>query len=396
MKKVLIVTDWLGCDGASKSLVSLLGCIDYEILSVDLMLLDNRDDFFRSMIPDEVRVIDPPKDIDAYFSPLHTAAWRLLSLGRLSLLSLRICQAILIRLARNTISTIQRVWIRAVSHLDRLPEGYDVIISYQDIWSAYYVALCGTAPIKISWNHNDYVKTKRLPEIDTVMMKHLSYLVTVSEERQKQLSASLPDFQQKIQVLPNILSSRLIHKMSGEIGGFEDDFQGYRVLTIGRLDHQKGIDIAIDACKLLIDRGFKVRWYVLGFGDAVLYKRQLDHLNLKDSFVFLGTEANPYPYIRQCDVYVQPSRFEGFGLALAEARILRKPCVVSDIDVFRKQIEHNHNGVVSFLDPVSVADNVQKILSNTELQDRFGRNLAKEQIGNEYAVKKFYKLLGVS
>lgn len=396
MKKALIVTDWLGCDGASKSLVSLLGCIDYEILNIDLMLLDNRDDFFRPMIPDEVRVVDPPEDIDAYLSPLHAAVWRLLSLGRISLLSLRIYQAILIRLACNPTGMIQRVWIRAVPHLDRLSEGYDVIISYQDIWSAYYVALRGTASIKISWNHNDYVRTGRIPRIDAVMMKHLSYLVTVSEERRKQLSINLPDFQQKIRVLPNILSPRLINKMSGIIGGFEDDFQGYRILTIGRLDYQKGIDIAIDACKTLIDRGLKIRWYVLGFGNPAVYRNKLDHLEPKDSFVFLGTKTNPYPYIKQCDVYVQPSRSEGFGLALAEARILKKPCVVSDIDVFCKQIEHNHNGLVSPLDPINIADNVQKILLNTEIQDRFARNLAKERIGNEYVVGEFYKLLGVS
>ena len=135
--------------------------------------------------------------------------------------------------------------------------------------------------------------------------------------------------------------------MSGLGNGFEDSFTGIRILTIGRLANQKGYDIALEACKKLKEKGINFRWYVLGKGPL---KEEIEKYiiknNLSKHFILLGVEANPYPFIKNTDIYVQTSRFEGFGLALAEARMLNVPIVTTRFDAVYNQMIDGKNGLV--------------------------------------------------
>ena len=92
-----------------------------------------------------------------------------------------------------------------------------------------------------------------------------------------------------------------------------------RILTVGRLTAQKAYEVAVDAMKLLKDQGIKARWYVLGEGELRnKLQQKIDSLGLKEDFLLLGAKENPYPYYKQCDLYVHATRFEGKSIAIQD------------------------------------------------------------------------------
>lgn len=177
-------------------------------------------------------------------------------------------------------------------------------------------------------------------------------------------------------------------------GSYNDNFNGIRILTIGRIAQGKRYDIAVDACKILKEKGINFRWYVLGDGDLrPEIEKQIQSNNLQDIFILLGVKPNPYPYIKDCNIYVQTSEFEGFGLAIAEARMLNKPVVTTEFDAVYNQMVQNKNGLVVGIDSKSVADGILKIIDNKELADSIVEYLKTEKKGNIEEINKFYELI---
>nr|WP_249316976.1 glycosyltransferase [Bacillus sp. FJAT-50079] len=176
---------------------------------------------------------------------------------------------------------------------------------------------------------------------------------------------------------------------------YEDNFEGIRILTIGRLAHQKGYDIAVDACKKLKSKGIKFKWYALGKGpleDDI--KAKIKENNLIDDFILLGVKANPYPYIRDANIYVQTSRFEGFGLAIAEARMLNIPVVTTRFDAVYNQMLEGKNGIVVDMDAEAVCEGILKLINDSNLRKNIIEYLQSEKKGNVEEIEKFYQLIG--
>ena len=129
--------------------------------------------------------------------------------------------------------------------------------------------------------------------------------------------------------------------------GFEDDFDGIRILTVGRLSEEKGQDIVPDILKKLKSAGYNVRWYLLGGGNLEInIKQKIEELNLQNDLILLGKKINPYPYYQECDVYVQTSRHEGFCITVAEAKIFNLPIVATDVVGIRDQLKNKNELVV--------------------------------------------------
>ena len=165
------------------------------------------------------------------------------------------------------------------------------------------------------------------------------------------------------------------------------------LITLGRLEPQKGYDIALEACALLRDR-FDFRWYVLGEGpQKAELEEKIRALGLQDRFVLLGTRLNPYPYLADCDIYVQPSRFEGKSIALEEAKAFRKPIVTTAFTTVADQITDGVTGSVASIDAASIAEKLAELLSGALLREKYTDNL-QSYAGNAGEIEKFYALLG--
>lgn len=140
---------------------------------------------------------------------------------------------------------------------------------------------------------------------------------------------------------------------------------GKTPIVVGRLTEQKGYDIAIKAASILKKRKINFVWYAIGGGrDEEKLKKLVATYNLEEQFVFLGRKDNPYPYMKNCDLYVQPSRHEGYGLTIVEARVLGLPIVVSNIRPLAEQIQDGVNGYVAELSAEAIADKIEYLYNN--------------------------------
>ena len=111
---------------------------------------------------------------------------------------------------------------------------------------------------------------------------------------------------------------------------------------------------------------------------------------LTETFIFAGGQDNPYPYFKYCDIYVQPSRFEGYCITVAEARVFRKPIVATDFDGAREQLKDNETGVIVPCTVERIAEAVEKLLTSRDLQEKFSVNLSKEKIDSQAKVLELW------
>jgi glycosyltransferase involved in cell wall biosynthesis len=197
----------------------------------------------------------------------------------------------------------------------------------------------------------------------------MDYVCCVSEGVRRAFCGALPGMAAKTRVFPNLLPCRDIRRMALE-GGFSDGYGGLRIVTVGRLHRQKGLDIAIAAfAKLSGAYGDSLRWYVLGDGpERARLERLIKRHGLAGRFVLMGARSNPYPFVAQCDIYVQPSRFEGFPLTLQEALILHRPCVATDFDGVRDVLSDGGNARIARRTPEAIAEAIDALAKDAALR----------------------------
>ncbi|MCR5452885.1 MAG: glycosyltransferase, partial [Lachnospiraceae bacterium] len=234
---------------------------------------------------------------------------------------------------------------------------------------------------KIAFVHVDYEKAGYTRGLDMGDYHRFDKIFAVSEEITDPFLKVHPAMKDKVFVFENTIDQKAIIEGSLNGRGFSDDYDGVRILTIGRLTAQKAYEVSIAAMKILKDRKVKARWYVLGEG--VLHRELLSLIKkegLEKDFILLGAVQNPYPYLRECDVYVHASRFEGKSIALAEAKTLGCAIVASDVSGNREQIKDSNNGLLCKLDAEDIADKTEMLIKDREFAGKLGENASKEEI----------------
>lgn len=258
---------------------------------------------------------------------------------------------------------------------------YDIAISYQgptDIID-FYIANKVKAKKKITWIHFDVSKHYINQNLYQRLYSKFDQLNVVSKLASQELIKLFPSISSKVKVFPNIVGASMIESMSKEKVEFDENFQGVKILTVGRLSEEKGQDFAIMALSKLLKLGYDVRWYCIGEGK---YRSQLEMMvkehNLEKEFVLLGSTSNPYPYIAKADIYVQTSRHEGYCLTLAEARCLAKPIVTTNFIGAYEQIKDGENGFIVQMDDEEIFRRIKMLIDNSEIRGEFCENLSNK------------------
>ena len=203
-----------------------------------------------------------------------------------------------------------------------------------------------------------------------------------------------PKLESKIIPIENILSSNFIRERSKErekwlLG------RGIRLLTIGRYSYPKKLEEIPFLTARLLKTFPDLKWYIIGYGNPIEEKKLLDSIDkagVKDNVVLLGKKTNPYPYIKECDVYVQPSRYEGKSITVREAQILCKPVIVTAYPTAPSQIQDEVDGVIVPLDIESCANAMAAFLKDNEKQAKIVKYLSEHDYGNENEINKIYQL----
>lgn len=388
-KKILFVIDSLNSGGAEKSLISLLSLLDYERYDVNLLLF-KKEGLFLPLVNENVRIIEVPK----IFEDMKESIINLMKKRNFKEAIWRINTSINIRYKSkftNIKHGAQLIWNSLDNVIPNLEDEYDVAIAYSQGTPTYYVSEKVKAKKKICWVNIDYRKAGYNKNFDLNYYYNFQNIITVSEKCTNVFKETFPEFKNKIITIYDIISEDLVKKMAYKNKGFNDSYKGVKILTIGRLVYQKGYEYAIEAAKYLKNKNIDFKWYVIGEGELEGKLKELVKNNkLEDNFKFLGTFTNPYPFINECDIYCQPSRFEGFGLAIAEARMLNKPIVATNFEIVHDQIRDRENGLIVDMNGESVANGILELINNNELTNSIISCLNKEKKGNIEELDKFY------
>lgn len=390
-KKLLFVIESLANAGAEKSLVTFLSVLDYSRYEIDLQLFAYGGAFER-YIPKEVNLL--PSFAYTRFLEKSTIK-QLLTLDLKKILA-RWSYSIGIRLKKNCHADKARIYWKKVSSCFPInPTCYDAAIAYSQGIPTFYVAAKTIAFQKIAWVNVGYRLTEPNWSFQEIFYREMDHIIPVSESVLSIFQQIFPQFSNKMTVIKDMLDAKSIQKMSYEIPSHPLVCSIPILLTIARLNKsQKGYDISLEACKILKERGCNFKWYALGEGPYKEEMKNFIHSNhLEDTFILLGTTPNPYPYIKKCTLYVQTSRHEGYGLSIAEARILNKPVVTTEFDAVYMQMVAGKNGLVVEQDPVAVANAIERLLNDKELYQSIVDYLQKEKKGNIEEIQKFYTLI---
>lgn len=391
-KKILFVIDSLNSGGAEKSLISLLTLFDYSKYKVDLLMFQKKG-LFLQLLPEEVNVLTVPEFLEqkneSYINLLRRCKIRDLFIRIVVSISLR-CRFITSRYHNSQIN-----WFWNRNGLKTSDVKYDIAIAYSQGMPTYYVSEKVRADKKISWLNTDYNKAKYNKNFDYKYYRSFNNIVTISEACRKAFEKNFNMFSNKIEIIEDIVSQNMIQKMANQKKNvFKEEFVGVRLLTIGRLEFPKGYELAIEAAYKLKKMKIKFKWYVLGEGTLEKNLRILvKQRELEEEFIFLGVDVNPYPYIKECDIYVQTSKFEGKPIAISEAKILKKPIVVTNFPTVFSQIENGINGLIVNMDSDSICRGIASIINDIELRNKLINKLSNEKLGNDFEIEKLYNIL---
>lgn len=262
-------------------------------------------------------------------------------------------------------------------------ERYDLAVAFLEGGAAYYVADYVNARKKAVFFHVDYRLAGYTRKLDQDCYLKFDQIFAVSGEVKQHFLDVYPECQNKTAIFHNIIDVAHIREKSRQAGGFDHDFSGVRLLTVGRLTWQKAYDVAIDAMYLLKQEnpGLAVRWYAVGEGDQrETLEKRIKKLSLQNEFILLGAKENPYPYYRQADLYIHATRFEGKSIAIQEAQVLGCAIIASDCSGNREQIVDGVDGILCKLDARALKDAILRLINDETLRMQYQKAASQKQV----------------
>lgn len=399
MKKILILIHDMQIGGAQKSLLSF--CQTFassgmtEQYDVHLMPI-NPNGAFYSQIPETIKIIEPPRELRWLGSRFHISLIKKYS-------SCRAIQGEAVWLLRSklqmfppTYNVQQRLWSSWKKFLPMHKTEYDVVISYMDGVPNYYAMEKVQAKKKVLWIHNEYQKLGYDADFDKKFFESCDHIITISDQCHRCIVDEFPFAAQKTYVLENITSGQQVIARSNEgtAEEFETEEGVWKLLSVGRLNSQKGYDLAIKAAEIMRDNGLRFIWLIVGEGaERDVLQSMIDTSGLGEQIKLIGARSNPYVYMRACDVLVQSSRMEGKSVVLDEAKILCKTIVVTNYTTVHDSIEHGKSGWIVDMNPEAIAQGVMEICADDRQRNSLRTYLENCPKGNESELKKYIDVM---
>lgn len=399
MKKILIVSHTMELGGAERALLGLLNNIDYANYEVDLFLERHFGELMES-IPRKVNLL-PQKTA---YACMGVPASQVLKSGQLGVAAGRMKGKKKAGkfIAQKGYKSGADVFIN-YSHrytVDFMPmisdKEYDLVISF--LTPHYYALKKAKGKVKIAWIHTDYKAIETDVESELQMWKDYDKIVSISDEVTRNFTEVFPSLKERIILIENMHPAAFIKSESEEFIPSDEmpDDGSVKLLSVGRYCVAKNFDNVPFICKELIEKhGQNVKWYIVGYGtDEALIKEKIAEAGMEKNVILLGKKDNPYPYIKHCDFYVQPSRFEGNAVTVNEALILDKKVILSDYSTAKGQVENGIDGVIVPQENDLCAKGISDYINDKELQEKIQKNVFARDYSKSAEMKKIYDIMG--
>lgn len=394
MKKILFMCINMNVGGTEKALLNMLNEIDSNEYDVTLFMLEEYGGFL-GQIPSFVKVkyFNNYNNIKPFIKePPQLLAKKLIK-DKKYLNGFNTLFSYSVSKISKDITYYYRYILRNYRELD---EEYDLAVAYAGPMDfiTYFVLNKIKAKKKVQWIHFDITKIGFNKAFAEKNYNKFDKVFVVSEEAKDKLLNLIPSLEKKTEVFFNITPSNLIGSMSRKEKGFDDKFDGLRILTVGRLSKEKGQDLTIPVLRRLLNEGYNVRWYCVGEGaDKNNYIKQIKKLNIEKNYILLGSKLNPYPYMKECDIYMQPSRYEGYCMTVGEARCFNNPIVTTNCNGANEQIKNEVTGLICDISEEGIYESVKRLLDDKNLYNNIKINLSKEIVDSSNEIKKLDKLI---
>lgn len=400
-KKLLFVINTLGCGGAERAMLNLFDALDPKKYEISLFVLTGQGELSHAL-PKHVRLLNRDyKDVSVLTKEGRKLLIRsVLRAGSKKGLFLRRASYLLKNFRdmrrRGKILPDKLCWRLLADGAPLIRKEYDLAVAYLEGGATYYVAEHVKARKKAAFVHIDYGKAGYTRKLDRDCYQKFDRIFTVSDEVRAHFLEVYPEHEKKVLVFHNLINQERIRQMAEQGSGFDDEFQGYRILTVGRLTQQKRYDIAIQAMALLKEKcSVSVRWYVLGEGELrESLQQQIKDAGVEQEFILLGVKENPFPYYKNCNLYVHATGFEGKSIAIQEAQTLGKPILATDCSGNREQIVHDVDGRMCPLDPKCVSEEIFWMIAHPEKCKAYGEQAKKKTLNSTTGFEAFQALIG--
>ena len=389
MKHILFVIDTLRMGGAEKSLVSLLKALDPARVNVDLFLFETGG-VLQSEVPKWVNIIGADPVTRGMTLEMRKYLGGVIRKGHLSAAAARLR----ITLDSKFGHSQKFSWNKIKKYIPGLQKNYDAAIGYLEGFPDFFVIDKVKAQKKIGWIHSDFTGRKITSEAISYY-NQFDELVTISDVCKEAFIKAVHGTESKIHVLENIvLTDEVCRKAASKVVDLWDCSDTTQLVTVGRLDYPKGIDIAARTAKVLADRKIPFCWHIYGKG---IMKNEIEQYvnenKINDKFILEGIRENPYPYMKKADIVVQPSRWEGKSIVLDEAKILGKAIVVTSYQSVTDQITDRVTGIITEIEPEKIADGIELLIKDKELRRTLEENAENEPNRSLEARDMFYDLI---
>ena len=388
MKRIAIVTRKMMIGGIEKSLIAMLDNIDYSQFEVDLYIEEIGGELY-SFINDRVNIIYIYKNHISIGNQFLSNLKKMNIKSCLNFLSI----GFLLKYAPNDYIKYKSK-LKLVKPYDK---QYDLAIAYHNpiSFSTMFCIDKLKARKKAMWVHSDI--NEYLDKVDTHSKYYYQYdqIFCVSQTCLNTFIHRYKDLEDKCQVYYNSINKKLILSLyrAEENKKLWTDTK-IKVLTISRLSFEKGVDFIPQVANLLKINNINFEWLIIGEGlEYKRLKEQIMKLNLEDYVRLVGKQLNPYQYMKDCDIYVQPSRFEAYGLTIAEAKCFELPIVTTRTQGALEQIQNKVSGILCDIDHVSLYKGLMVLIENPNERQRYTDNLKKEEIDTLSEIQKLYHLV---
>ena len=401
MKQLLFTIHYLELGGAERSLIGLLEALDYSRVDVDLFVYNHRGELMK-MIPPQVHILPEIPEYAQIERPLkevlRNGYWRIV-LARLK------AKWQIARYAKRNhpkdgsaiFSFIMKNVVPLLPPISPKTE-YDLAVSF--LTPHNFVLKKVRARKKVAWIHTDYSQIDVDQSLELPVWASYDKIISISPDVTRAFLEVFPSLEHKIVEIPNVLSPKLVRERAESIPSEEIAREMPRekgvinLLSVGRFSSAKNYDNVPDICRRILKEGLNVRWYIIGYGgDEALIRRKIQEAGMEDRVILLGKKENPYPYIKACDIYVQPSRYEGNAVTVREAQILGKPVIVTDYPTALSQVRDGQDGIIVPMDNEGCAKGIAALISDWKKQSYLAAFCLANDFGNEAGVEKLFSLL---
>lgn len=351
MRKLMFIMESLAGGGAERAIIELLNNFDYTKYSVTLCVIFGSG-IYTTKVPSQVQLINIFVDEDSSF--------------RVSLKN----RALKYYRKRGSTWLMKYLIRRKVRK-----RKYDVIVSFMEGYPVIFHSLiCEWSSKNISWIHCDlgtYHWTKnffRDLRDERYCYEKMDELVFVSSNAMKAFEC-LYDISVPKECIYNVIDVERIRELAEE---FNITYDRLTITLIGSLYKVKGYDRVIRVAKMLKDDGYSFRFQILGNGEELEALTQLkNEMGVQEEVSFLSFQKNPYPYLKQSDIFVSSSLSEGLSLVICEALALSVPVVATKTAGSMELLDDGKYGVLAEQDDHSLYEAIKKLMDDIELRDYY-------------------------